>query len=176
MYNLSMLPRALYNKLYNIHRRIAELPADYGGLLALNTPNRDFGDLRKHLVLKNITEEEFKQKVFLRERQNARKEENHHILSTLQTLAIERFRDLAQTCEETRYRNDLCSNEKDEKYEKVVRDFKNEMEKIRRFINDAFKEELPHLGTPYPYIIPSDWGYIRQRAPKNFSKREWKNT
>ncbi len=171
MYNLSMLPRALYNNLYNIHRRIAELPANYGGLLALNTPNTDFGDLRKHLVLKNITEEEFKQKVFLRERHNARKEENHRILSTLQTLAIERFRNLAQTCEEIRHRKDMRSHEKEKKYEKLVRNFKFEMEKIRCFINEAFKEELPPLGTPYPYIIPSDWGYIRQRSPKNFSSR-----
>ena len=84
---------------------------------------------------------------------------------------IERFRDLAQTCAEIRNRND-CAERKDEYYEKVVRNFQIEMEKIRRFINDAFKEELPHLGTPYPYIIPSDWGYIRQRTPKNFSTRK----
>ena len=173
MYNLSMLPRVHYNKLYNIHRRIAELPADYGGLLTLNTPNRDFESLRKDLVLKDITEEEFKQKIFLRERLNARKEENHRILSTLQTLAIERFRDVAQTCTEINHRTDLCGQGKDEAYDVVVKNFTNEMGKIREFINDAFKEELPPLRTPRPYIIPSDWGYIRQRvAPTKIRRRK----
>ena len=166
MYNLSMLPRRHYNKLYNIHRRIAELPADYGGLLTLNTPNRDFEDLRKALVLKEITEDEFKQKIFLRERLNGRKEENHRILSTLQTLSIERFRDLARTCNEISHRGDLGRDGQDEAYDRVVKNFKSEMGKIREFINDAFKEELPPLGTPRPYIIPTDWAYIRQRTAK----------
>ena len=174
MYNLSMLPRGHYNKLYSIHRRIAELPSNYGGLLTLNTPNRDFEDLRKNLVLKEITEEEFKQKIFIRERHNARKEENHRILSTLQTLAIERFRDLAQTCIEISNRNDLCGEGKDEAYDVLVKNFKSEMGRIREFINDAFKEELPHLGTPNPYIIPSDWGYIRQRPTRPTNSRRLK--
>ena len=175
MYNLSMLPRGNYNKLYNIHRRIAELPAEYGGLLTLNTPNRDFEDLRKKLVLKEITEEEFKQKIFIRERYNARKEENHRILSTLQTLAIERFRDLAQTCIEIRHRTNLLADGRgrDNAYNVVVKKFLNEMTKIRYFINDAFKEELPPLGTPCPYIILSDWGRIRQRAGAGKCKGQW---
>ena len=108
-------------------------------------------------MLKEITEEEFKQKIFLRERHNARKEENHHILSTLQTLAIERFRDLAQPCREILSRRDLCGEGKYEAYGVVVEKFLNEMTKIRHFINNAFKEELPPLGTPHPSIILSTW-------------------
>ena len=50
--------------------------------------------------------------------------------------------------------------------DRVVKNFKSEMGKIREFINDAFKEELPPLGTPRPYIIPTDWAYIRQRTAK----------
>ncbi len=166
MYHLSMLPRKEYNSLYPIHRRIAELPSEYGGLLTLNTPNRDYEDLRKKLVLNEITEDLFKQKIFERDRRNARKEENHRILETLQTLAIERFRDLAQKCRGVRYRkmkDPQGPQGRPTLYKKLVTNFKDEMEKIRIFINDAFQEELPSLGTPRPYIIPKNWGRITYR-------------
>ena len=173
MYHLSMLPRKEYNSLYSIHRRIAELPSEFGGLLTLNTPDRDYEDLRKNLVLNKITEESFKQRIFERDRRNARKEENHRILETLQTLTIERFRDLAQNCRGVRdspYAQDV----QDTMYKKLVANFKKEMEIIRKFINDAFQEELPSLGTPHPYIIPKNWGRITHRARRPERKNKTK--
>ena len=164
MHTLSMLPRNEYNSLYPIHRRIAELPSEYGGLLILNTPNEDYEDLRKKLVLNQITEDQFKQKIFERDRRNARKEENHRILETLQTLTIERFRELAQKCREVES-NNLAAATQLARYKTFVKKFKNDMEKIRKFINDAFQAELPFLGTPYPYIIPKNWGRITYRKP-----------
>ena len=128
----------------------------------MNTPNRDYEDLRKNLVLNKISEEYFKQRIFERDRRNARKEENHRILETLQTLAIERFRDLAQNCRGVRD-SPYDDNVQETMYKKLVANFKEEMENIRKFINDAFQEELPSLGTPYPYIIPKNWGRITHR-------------
>jgi len=124
-------------------------------------------------VLNKITEEEFKQKIFERDRRNARKEENHRILETLQTLAIERFRELAQNCRGVRdsivqlcggsMTGQVLVRKQERMYKKLVTNFKDEMEKIRKFINDAFQEELPPLGTPYPYIIPKNWNRITYR-------------
>ena len=169
MYHLSMLPRKEYNLLYPIHRRIAELPSEYGGLLTLNTPDlTKYEDFRKSLVLKYITEDRFKQRIFEEDRRNARKEENHRILETLQTLAIERFRELTQNCREARD-SGQCHVGKENMYKKLVKNFRNEMEKIRKFINDAFQEELPPLGTPYPYIIPKGWGRMYS-GPKAYAR------
>ena len=183
LYHLSMLPRKEYNSLYKIHRRIAELSSEWGGLLNLNTPYRDYEDLRKQLVMDEITEAAFKQKIFDRDRRNARKEENHRILETLQTLGIERFRDLARKCRAIR--DSSVSSEYAahaglspgelviQRYQKVVQDFKAEMQNIRKFINDAFLEELPPLGTPRPYIIPRNWDVItyRTKNPKPIKKK-----
>ena len=176
LYTLSMLPKTDYNQLYSIYRRIAELPSDYGGLLTLNTPNRDFEDLRKKLVLNEITEDTFKQKIYERDRRNARKEENHRILETLQTLGIERFRQLAQNCDAVKRRCHVATlaskpmQGKTTMYKTLAKNFKDEMENIRNFINDAFQEELPPLGTMYPYIIPKNWDIITYRKPYQKNK------
>ncbi len=167
MYHFSMLPRKEYNLIYPIHRRIAELPSAYGGLLTINTPNRDYEELRKNLVLDRITEDYFKQRIFEKDRLNDRKEENHRILETLQTLAIERFRVLAQKCTHVSRspRMSLVREQsRDTRYKNLVGEFRREMENIRCFINDAFQEELPPLGTRRPYIIPKNWGPITYRA------------
>jgi hypothetical protein len=116
-----------------------------------------------------MTEDQFKQRIFERDRRNARKEENHRILETLQTLTIERFRDLAQNCRGVRD-SPYAKNVQDTMYKKLVANFKKEIETIRKFINDAFQEELPSLGTPHPYIIPKNWGRITYRNAKNAAK------
>ena len=59
-------------------------------------------------------------------------------------------------------------------YKKLVANFKKEMEIIRKFINDAFQEELPSLGTPHPYIIPKNWGRITHRARRPERKNKTK--
>ncbi len=47
-----------------------------------------------------------------------------------------------------------------DRVQKLVAIFK-EMEHIRKFINGAFRQELPSRD---PYIIPKNWGRITHRA------------
>lgn len=151
MWDLSMIRGKNYRSLFSIHRRIAELVYD----LRANIPNRNFEDLRKNLILNEITDDEFKQKIFLRERDNARKEENHRILSTYQVLGIERFRELAYQCKKSLK----------PVLDHIVHNFLLHMDEIRVFINTAFREELPPLGQIKYYIIASDWRLVRKTSP-----------
>ena len=153
MWGLSMIRGKLYRSILVIHRRIAELVYD----LRSNRPKRNFEDLRKSLVLNEITDIAFKQKIFLRERDNARKEENHRILSTYQVLAIERFRELAHQCKKYRSTDPVLKQ--------IVHKFLLQMDEIRDFINTAFQEELPPLGQIKHYIIASDWRLVRKSPP-----------
>jgi len=152
MWEFSMLRGKHYRSLLRIHRRIAELVYD----LRSNIPNRNFEDLRKNLILNEITDNEFKQKIFLRERNNARKEENHKILSTYQVLAIERFRELVRQCKK-HHKSSPASV-----LIHIVHKFLLQMDEIRIFINTAFREELPPLGQLKHYIIDSDWKLARK--------------
>ena len=150
MWGLSTIRGKLYRSILVIHRRIAELVYD----LRSNRPKRNFEDLRKSLVLNEITDIAFKQKIFLRERDNARKEENHRILSTYQVLAIERFRELAHQCKKYHSTDPVLKH--------IVHNFLLQMDEIRDFINTAFQEELPPLGQIKHYIIASDWRLVRK--------------
>ena len=149
---ISMLRGKHYRSLLRIHRRIAELVYD----LRSNIPNRNFEDLRKNLILNEITDNEFKQKIFLRERNNARKEETHKILSTYQVLAIERFRELVRQCKK-HHKSSPASV-----LIHIVHKFLLQMDEIRIFINTAFREELPPFGQLKHYIIDSDWKLARK--------------
>ena len=142
-----------YRTILYIHRQIAELVY----VLRANRPNHNFEDLRKNLVLNKITDDDFKQKIFLRERDNARKEENHRILSTYQVLTIERFRELAYQCRKKP--NNLI-------LDYIVAKFLHQMNEIRIFINNAFQEELPPLGQQRYYIINSKWELGKSSSKK----------
>ncbi len=131
-----------YGRVARIHRRIAELEGRYG-LIAANVPNRNFDDLRKDFVLKIISEEKFKQSIFLRERTNARKQQTHDILRTLQTLAVERFRHLL----------DGLVRAASTQRAVVVNEFYSALEEVRVFINQTFEDELPPLGSASPLWI-----------------------
>ncbi len=153
MWEFSMITGKTYHSILKIHRHVAELVYD----LQLNTPNRNFDYLRKSLVLNKITDDEFKQKIFLQERDNARREENRRILRTYQVLAIERFRELSRQCQKHNFRG--CE------LPYIIQRFFLHMDEIRVFINEAFREELPPLGQNSYYIITSDWKLTRNSLP-----------
>lgn len=144
MYHIINIPREKQFYIERIHRVIAEIN-NY-----IYRENNDFGGLRMRYILKEISEDKWMQSIFVKERQNERKRANNEILTTLRTLAIERFRDLAQTLQE-------LPSENFSKCNRVVEKFIKEMGKIRNFINKAFMEELPPLGTKKPLQIVSCW-------------------
>ena len=131
-------------KIQKIHRRIGELEE----VLRHCTPRLNFDDLRKQLVLKEISEEKWKQDIFWRERENVRKQENHKIFRTLQTLATERFHELAHNIKGKPSRRYL---------DWTFDTFLLEMDEIRTLINRAFKDTLPPLGISNPLEIKDTW-------------------
>jgi len=159
MWEFSMVKGSKYRSILRIQRQIAELQYD----LRSNIPNHNFEDLRKNLILNEITDDEFKQKIFLRKRDNSRKEENHRILSTYQVLAVERLRDLNHQLKNyhkhsSHYMLTHGSNH-------IIHNFFLQMDEIRNFINTAFREELPPLGQAKYYIVASDWRLGRKTSP-----------
>lgn len=143
-----------------IHRVIAEID------LKIRQPRNDFSDLRLQYVRDIITEKQWRQGIFVRERDNARRKANADIYVTLRTLAIERFRDLAENVRNQQSR--LVQYD-------IVDKFVKEMEEIRTFINKAFMDELPPLGTKKPIQILNTkkgwyWKDEYERA-NNYRKR-----
>jgi len=134
-----------------IHRVIGEIRYN------IRPPRNDFSKFRTDYVMDRLTEKQWQQKIFNRERENARRKARADILVTLRTLAIERFRNLAETLNR-KYKAD------------VVADFIDEMEEIRTFINQAFRNELPPLGTKKPLQITNSRidTLVGPRGPKHW--------
>ena len=137
-FNMIKLSKPYLDKIQSIHRVVGEI--DY----RIHQPDNDFSDLRMAYVQDRIDEKKWRQLIFTRERENDRRNANADILVTLRTLAIERFRDLAHNARNIKRRTGQ---------KELVNNFVEEMEKIRTFINKAFQEELPPLGTKKPLQI-----------------------
>ena len=122
-----------------VHRIIAEIDR------MIRRPNDDFDQLRMNYVTDKIDEDKWKQSIFLQERKNARIRANADILTTLRTLGVERFRNLVESLNTST------------QHAKIIKEFMAEMEEIRLFINKAFRDELPVLGTKCPTQVRGDW-------------------
>jgi hypothetical protein len=142
LYLLRRLPADNRRKIKKIRRRIAEI-----GVI-LRTPYLEFGDLRAQFVLNEITEDEWKQRVLLREESNMQKTHNEEGFRLLQVLSIERFRDLA---------HNIRGKPSERKMEWAFNIFMQEMEQIRTFINTTFKEESVGIGLVSPPYIEDTW-------------------
>lgn len=105
---------------------------------------KSFGDLRIAFLCHKITEKQWQQRVFLRERANTRKQAIVDILATFRTLGIEQFRILY---------HDI----KDIGTLRALTVLISRMSIIRTFINSAFKDELEILGTKHPHRLGMDW-------------------
>ncbi len=139
---LRRLPANSRQKIKKIRRRIAEI----GDIL--RTACLEFGDLRAQFVLNEITEDEWKHRVVLREESNMQKKINDKVFRLLQVLSIERFRDLA---------HNIRGNPSERKMEWAFNIFMQEMEQIRILINTTFKEESVGIGLASPLHIEDTW-------------------
>lgn len=157
--------------LRRIHRFTGELDYTLNGCHLAN-----FEELRLQYVLNKITEQQWRQKIFLIERSNARKQTVRDILTNFRTLVVERIRNLWETCQanyQIKYPN-INLNEypmdqwgrvkfpkEGSRYikvnNKVYEKFAQDMEVIRKFTNDALNSELPPLGTTSPHQINDEW-------------------
>ena len=146
------IPKSFYYRFELMHRVVADTVHKL-----FNGPNENFGDLRLDYVLKIKTKKQWIQAIFIRERHNERKRVNRQILQTFQHLSIERFRHLHDTLKE----NIPSKSAKYLMYKEARLAasiaFEKEMEEIRVFINKAFTDELPLLGTKNPLKILDSW-------------------
>lgn len=127
------------NRLQNIYRCISEI---YLRQLTI----KDSKDICRKYVLNEIDDKQFEQHLFTRDRTNERNQIKLDVLTTLRTLMVERFRDLA----ESGYAN--LPKQRIAMFDK----FFAEAEEIRLFTNKAFME-LKLVGTQKPPQLGSTW-------------------
>lgn len=150
-----------YARLIPLYRRTAEIAE----LIPRLAPE-ECDDLRKMFVLSQVSEEDWRHRIFLRDRHNARKKVKRDVLETLQVIAIERFRALHETVGQLSRSSPITIDggeqepPKDDFLDKThaaALRFFEEMETVRSFTNRSFMEELPLLGTTNPMALLPDW-------------------
>nr|QBK86830.1 MAG: E3 ubiquitin-protein ligase [Marseillevirus LCMAC103] len=139
----------------SIYRRVAEI-AERLNRIRL----QPFDDLRIMFLLGAFSEAEWQQKIFLRERSNARRQATVDILTTFQTIAVERFRNLYETLRSPPPER-MSIFVAPKKQKKILANFVKEMEDVRKFINSTFFDELRVLGTAEPLHITDKWTWSR---------------
>nr|QBK89651.1 MAG: E3 ubiquitin-protein ligase [Pithovirus LCPAC001] len=128
-----------------IYRSIAEMKRmiEIEGYHINNQSEID--NLRFMYIMNEIDLEEWTRKVFARYRGKSRGEANRDILTLYQNIGVERFGAFYLQKEH------LCD----------FKGFIEDMNKIRKFINKSFMDELPLLGTKKPYqLISKKWKWI----------------
>jgi hypothetical protein len=104
-------------------------------------------ELRLDYLLGKIDEKKWEHEIFRMERKAEKRDIQRDIYDTLIHLFIERFRHLCESIKEGRY--------DEEKLITHLEKFREEMEEIRVFVNNAFVTETSVLGKPYS--IPDTW-------------------
>ena len=167
------IPSKYYKRIETIHRRIAEIDFRLG-----KCNQESYDELRMDYVTDKKTEKQWTQSIFIRERSNERKKTVADIYTTLRTISIERFRNLRESIILIRDKTDtssrkcmwflLRSSKLSKEQKIIVKDYKinvkkevliflEDMERIRSFINTAFKEELTLIGSTKPIQILGSW-------------------
>lgn len=164
-----------FKRVETIHRRIAEIDFRLG-----KCNQESYDELRMDYVTDKKTEKQWTQSIFIRERSNERKKAAADIYTTLRTISIERFRNLSETLRAHRdkiyktvgqnnyVRRIIVHNKLSKKQKNIVKDYKinvkkevllflEDMERVRVFINTAFREELALLGSTKPVQILESW-------------------
>ncbi len=117
----------------NLHRRCGEIQDYIDRQRRKQEYRRGFEDIRLKYLMKGYKDESsFKKSIFIRERSMNQKKEEIGILDTFITAATERFNDYLESCR---------SGDK-KKTQKLLED----IEKVKRFCNHAFKENYTALG------------------------------
>jgi hypothetical protein len=134
-------------------------------------------------MLGKIDETEFKNSLFRVSRETARENTRVQITETFSTLLIERIRNLLESYHEI-YSERLAAlwaGEKRtpgaikmaKKFVSLTDDFFKEVNKIRKWINDTFREELKVLGSNAPpYVSPESHIYNRKSDYNRYKIRK----
>nr|QBK86256.1 MAG: E3 ubiquitin-protein ligase [Marseillevirus LCMAC102] len=126
---------------------------------------QEFDNIRREYVLDKITEDQWKQRIFLRERTNTRKQAILDIIDTFRTLIIERVKNFYESSQENGtivpaplYDQFIDSYESSNAplYDQFIK----EVEEIKTFINDTLNKELKALGTTKPIQITENWNWM----------------
>ena len=139
------LPRGSLASITPLFHRLAELPR----LLRIRCRFASFDDLRRKFVLQQITESQWRQAIFLRDRHNERKLVRRNIFGTFQDLGVDCFYQLLENL------TDRKKNARTKRF--LVSSFLIDMDTIRQFINEALRAELRVLGCKSPPQIAADW-------------------
>ncbi len=167
VHHLGLSPQ-LEDIIVPIHRAVGEIDQH----LEQNISPDNLDPLRERRVLKTITEARWNQTIFTRMRASERKKANTDILVLFRTLAVERFRHLVAVLthldfEQARMTAVLRAEHVLDRPAAnagiAVGDFTREMEGVRAFVNQAFADELPLLGTKSPLHISEDWGWEKRK-------------
>ena len=129
-------------KVESIYRRVSEINVNVRGLVA-----KDSKDICRDYLIGEIDESKFQNALFIRDRNNERNQIKLDILTTLRTLMVERFREMATYSSVSAQRNRAY---------KKIDNFLKEAEEIRLFINSALLE-LCFVGTKKPPQMKKDW-------------------
>lgn len=144
--------RVCTRKLFTIYHYVNETIAY---IQQLQTNNK-LSSLRVDYILGNITEEKWKQAIFVAERKTERNLATRMILEVLRDTMIDLFRDLVEKLREHIKRGPkLNGNLYKKEADKILVAFYNEADRIREFVNASFEEELSIIGsTKYIQILP----------------------
>lgn len=133
--------------------------------IARNVPLNCFGELRLQYLVGRLTEKQWQQKIFLKQRENDRRRSRAQIWTTFRTLGVERLRALCEDLKEitgepqARRVPQHWGRRRSVSYvvspltpEKValIEKFLVEMKEIKTFINQSFRDELLSLGSQTP--------------------------
>jgi len=139
----------------NIHRSIAHV--NY--LINSKVDNNDkYEILRQSFIKNNINLDQWKQSIFVLDRENYRRQECRQILQTYRDICVEQLRNFAITTHEIFNKPE---NIRMVVQTKLFNDFINKYEELRLFINDTMRKELKCLGSNvYDIISSKDNKYI----------------
>nr|QBK85624.1 MAG: E3 ubiquitin-protein ligase [Marseillevirus LCMAC101] len=141
-YTLSAYPSDQI-KVESIYRRTSEIHTNH--LVA-----KDSKDICRKYLLNEIDEDQWEHSLFIRDRTNERNQIKLDVLTTLRTLMIERFRDLATYTNVNMPRRKIVA--------KKFKKFLLEAEEIRLFTNEALTE-LCSVGTKNPPQMTKYWDW-----------------
>jgi hypothetical protein len=111
----------------------------------------DFDKYRMEYVMGNITEDRWKQKIFLLERANSRNRLCTEVYTTYRHLGIERFRDLYEKLQKCRdqhenYPKKYTEERTVKRYTRAIKKTVKEMNAIIEYFDNVLLTELPPLG------------------------------
>lgn len=139
----------------NVIQRIHRLTAELNYQIRANNQSRNYETLRRKYIQNKITEDNWKQSIFIQERSNARKLAKQHIYVTLRTVLIERLIEVVrEPWTKTKYKN-----------------FISECNKLRVYVNKSMADELKYIGGKKMMGISPDWKWINMDTNSKYIEK-----